>query len=105
MSKPANTSKQRGIRQLRNSFAIAATIAALFAGSAIGAPKVILISLDGATPRLMQQYISNNAILPNTGIRLLESKGVRAAQNLTINPSLYGGSAHRDRDGLECGSE
>ncbi|MGB8168741.1 MAG: alkaline phosphatase family protein [Chthoniobacteraceae bacterium] len=63
-------------------------LAGLVASSAIAAPKAILISLDGATPRLMQQYINNNAILPGTGIRLLQEKGVKANQNLTINPSL-----------------
>ncbi len=63
------------------------TLAVLDA-AASAAPKVILISLDGATPRLVEQYVSNGALAPNTGLRLLEAKGVKALQNLTINPSL-----------------
>jgi hypothetical protein len=67
---------------------LAVALGSVLASSAVAAPKVILISLDGATPRLMQQYINNNAIPAGTGIRLLEEKGVKASQNLTINPSL-----------------
>ncbi|HEY5753699.1 MAG TPA: alkaline phosphatase family protein [Chthoniobacterales bacterium] len=54
----------------------------------IAAPKVVLISLDGATPRLVDKYTRSGALPPDTGLRLLESKGVKALQNTTINPSL-----------------
>ncbi len=60
----------------------------MLASSVIAAPKVILISLDGATPRLVDQYATSGALPPGVGLRLLEAKGVKASQNLTINPSL-----------------
>lgn len=47
-------------------------------------PKVILISLDGATPRFVDKFIA-----PGThGIALLRGAGVQAAQNITATPSL-----------------
>jgi phosphodiesterase/alkaline phosphatase D-like protein/predicted AlkP superfamily pyrophosphatase or phosphodiesterase len=51
-------------------------------------PKVILISLDGATPRLVNQYLQSGAIPADQGLGLLANKGVSAQQNLTITPSL-----------------
>lgn len=52
------------------------------------APKVILISLDGANPAILDPYTASNALPPGTGLRLLEAKGVKASRNNTINPSL-----------------
>ncbi len=52
-----------------------------------GHKKVILISLDGATPRLVDQYIASGAIKANEGLGLLRSQGV-SASNVTITPSL-----------------
>ncbi len=51
-------------------------------------PKVILISLDGATPRLVQQYLADGTLSPNRGLGLLMNQGLSAEQNLTITPSL-----------------
>jgi predicted AlkP superfamily pyrophosphatase or phosphodiesterase len=51
-------------------------------------PKVILISLDGATPRLLNQYLEDGSIPQNKGLGLLKSKGVVADQNITCTPSL-----------------
>lgn len=68
--------------------AFAMALGGLFAAPAEAAPKVILISLDGATPRLVDQYAASGALPAGVGLRLLEEKGVKAAQNLTINPSL-----------------
>ncbi|BAZ23504.1 hypothetical protein NIES4073_43930 [Kalymmatonema gypsitolerans NIES-4073] len=53
-------------------------------------PKVILISLDGATPRLVNQYLTDGILSPNKGLGLLQSrrvyyaatKGSRCAQVL-----------------------
>lgn len=61
---------------------------ALLAGSAFAAPKTILISLDGATPRLVDQFATSGAIPAGTGLLLLENAGVKALQNFTISPSL-----------------
>lgn len=52
------------------------------------APKVVLISLDGATPRLIEQYFTSGALSSNTGLGLLRSKGVNARINETVSPSL-----------------
>ena len=60
----------------------------LLAAVASAAPKVIVISLDGATPRLVDQFMASGALSPTQGLGLLQSKGVRAEQNTTIWPSL-----------------
>ncbi len=51
-------------------------------------PKVIVISLDGATPALIEDYIANKVLPKNTGIGLLRAQGSRAIQNVTETPSL-----------------
>lgn len=51
-------------------------------------PKVILISLDGATPRLVEQYLSKGILSPKQGLGLLKSHGITAQQNVTCMPSL-----------------
>ena len=51
-------------------------------------PKVVLISLDGATPRLVNQYLESGVLSPDKGLGLLASKGLVAKQNETITPSL-----------------
>ncbi|NMG09462.1 alkaline phosphatase family protein [Brasilonema sp. UFV-L1] len=51
-------------------------------------PKVILISLDGATPRLINQYLADGILTSNEGMGLLQSQGVAAQRNITITPSL-----------------
>src|SRR5262245_56442847 len=57
--------------------------------SATGAaPKFILISLDGATPRLVDQYIASGALPRNEGLALLQGKGFKAQINETVSPSL-----------------
>jgi predicted AlkP superfamily pyrophosphatase or phosphodiesterase len=48
------------------------------------APKIILISLDGAAPRFVDKYIAPGL----TGVGLLRTVGSRAAQNVTAAPSL-----------------
>jgi predicted AlkP superfamily pyrophosphatase or phosphodiesterase len=47
-------------------------------------PKVILISLDGAAPRLVDKYIDPGM----KGVSLIRSVGSHAAQNITATPSL-----------------
>ena len=49
------------------------------------APKVILVSLDGATPRILDPIIANN---PNSALAQLKNAGIEAQQNTTISPSL-----------------
>ncbi len=50
-------------------------------------PKVILISLDGATPRLVDKYLKHTDTV-NGGLEWLESQGLIAKRNITISPSL-----------------
>jgi hypothetical protein len=52
------------------------------------APKVILISLDGATDTIVDKYLQNGVLDAKTGLGLLKSKGVAATDNETITPSL-----------------
>jgi phosphodiesterase/alkaline phosphatase D-like protein/predicted AlkP superfamily pyrophosphatase or phosphodiesterase len=52
------------------------------------APKVILISLDGATDSIVDKYLENGVLDSKTGLGLLKSKGVAATDNETITPSL-----------------
>src|SRR5262245_25631584 len=49
------------------------------------APKVILISLDGAAPYIEDPLIAQG-LLP--GLATLKNNGVEAQQNLTVTPSL-----------------
>ena len=51
-------------------------------------PKTILISLDGATPRLVQQYLQDGTLSADRGLGLLASQGLTANQNITVTPSL-----------------
>ncbi len=51
-------------------------------------PQVILISLDGATDSIVDQYLANGVLDPKTGLGLLRSKGVAATDNETITPSI-----------------
>jgi predicted AlkP superfamily phosphohydrolase/phosphomutase len=51
------------------------------------APKIVLISLDGARPDLIQRYI-DEGVLPRDGGLARVSRGVIARQNVTATPSL-----------------
>ncbi|MBV9659178.1 MAG: alkaline phosphatase family protein [Verrucomicrobia bacterium] len=58
------------------------------ASTAQAAPKVILISLDGATPQLVESYLASGALPPDTGLGRLAKAGVRARRNVSVLPSL-----------------
>src|SRR5688572_23859841 len=62
--------------------------AALLTASAAAALKVILISLDGATPRFINQFLSDDVLSNDEGVGLLQGVGVRALRNITVAPSL-----------------
>ena len=55
---------------------------------ATGRPKVILISLDGGQPDMVNKYLASGVLSPNQGLGLLKSHGIVAKQNITCNPSL-----------------
>ncbi len=48
------------------------------------APKVVIIWLDGATLRLVDEFTASGAIHPNEGLGLLRRLGFSARQNITI---------------------
>jgi phosphodiesterase/alkaline phosphatase D-like protein/predicted AlkP superfamily pyrophosphatase or phosphodiesterase len=52
------------------------------------APKVILLSLDGATDSIVDRYLANGVLDSTTGLGLLKAKGVAATNNETITPSI-----------------
>jgi phosphodiesterase/alkaline phosphatase D-like protein/predicted AlkP superfamily pyrophosphatase or phosphodiesterase len=52
------------------------------------APKVILLSLDGATDSIVDKYLANGVLDSKTGLGLLKAKGVAATDNETITPSI-----------------
>src|SRR5215475_1618303 len=60
----------------------------LLATEASTAPKVILISLDGATPWLAIQYLVSGVLSRQEGLGLLQSRGIKALRNITVSPSL-----------------
>lgn len=51
-------------------------------------PKVILISLDGATPDFVEQYLKSGVLSPKQGLGLIKNKGVYAERNVTCSASL-----------------
>ena len=64
--------------------------AALFAYATAAAaePKVIVISLDGAAPRLLEAFMRDGTIPRDRGLALLAREGAWAERNTTVNPSL-----------------
>src|SRR5262249_13752923 len=72
---------------LRRSLA-ATLLAAIGAASAYAEPRVIVISLDGATPRLVEQFMRDGTLPRNVGLGVLAHEGVSAERNFTVNPSL-----------------
>jgi hypothetical protein len=60
----------------------------LFSSLASATPKVIVISLDGGTPRIVDQYLASGVLSHSRGLGLLASHGFSATQNVTIAPSL-----------------
>src|SRR5262245_37453445 len=51
------------------------------------APKVVLISLDGAKPDVIQRYLDDGTLRPDGGLARV-NRGVVARQNVTATPSL-----------------
>jgi predicted AlkP superfamily pyrophosphatase or phosphodiesterase len=79
-------SSQPSSRRLR-AFALAALVFSLMA-QAWAAPRVVVISLDGCKPAIVQQLLASGALSPNQGIGLLLSRGAFATGSLTVSPSL-----------------
>jgi predicted AlkP superfamily pyrophosphatase or phosphodiesterase len=77
------------LRLLAVAIATTLTIITINTATASGrrAP-VVLISLDGATPRLLNEYLNTGVLNPREGLGLLRNNGVMALQNVTCSPSL-----------------
>ena len=60
----------------------------LLTSAATAAPRVIIVSLDGATPRLVDEYTAAGEMNPLTGLGRLRTHGLAAKQNVTVSPSL-----------------
>ena len=55
---------------------------------ALTAPKVVLISLDGATPGNIEEFLEDGTLSKRRGLGLLIKHGVMAERNITVTPSL-----------------
>jgi len=75
-------------RSFRTLCALALLAALVMADVAAAAPKVIVISLDGATPRLVKEYTEDGALDRTRGLGRLAARGLSARENVTTNPSL-----------------
>ena len=64
------------------------SLSLLLTTSLPAAPKVIVISLDGATPRLVEQYLQDGTLPSDQGVGLLRNKGTFAQLSQTVSPSL-----------------
>jgi hypothetical protein len=67
---------------------VIALVALFLARSAGAAPKVVLISLDGATPRIAEAFLETGVLPRDQGLGLLRRAGVVAERNVVITPSL-----------------
>jgi hypothetical protein len=73
---------------LRKLGTLALLVPLVVADVAAAAPRVIVISLDGATPRLVEEYTDAGALDRKRGLGRLAARGLSARQNVTVNPSL-----------------
>src|SRR5215813_5489328 len=51
-------------------------------------PQVVVISLDGAQPDLVEHYLRTGVLDRKTGLGRLKTRGVVADQNITVTPSV-----------------
>ena len=58
------------------------------ATAALAEPRVVLISLDGAMPSLVEDYLQTGVLPDHIGLGRLRSRGVSARQNITATPSV-----------------
>src|SRR5262245_20493453 len=74
---------------MRVGVAVASAFLALVLSAPVhAAPKVVLISLDGAKPEFIEQYVKDGVLDRKTGLGRLLRHGVRAERNITANPTL-----------------
>jgi predicted metal-dependent phosphoesterase TrpH len=76
------------VRTLRRLTALTLLASLLLVDAVAATPRVIVISLDGATPHLIEEYTAAGALDPGRGLGRLASRGVVARRNTTVSPSL-----------------
>ena len=84
------------LRPVALALAITAAATATFAWAADDAggrrrpinPQVVIISLDGAKPGLVEGYLRSGTLDRKTGLGRLKKHGVVARQNITVTPSV-----------------
>src|SRR5262245_57795350 len=75
-------------RLVRIQIIAVAAMVSLAAVPSLASPRVVVISLDGATPALVEQFMRDGTISRDKGLGLLAQSGVVAERNVTVNPSL-----------------
>jgi len=73
---------------LRKLLALAFTASLGAATTVLAEPRVVLISLDGARPSLVEDYLRTGVLPGHIGLGRLRSRGVSARQNITATPSV-----------------
>ena len=58
------------------------------ATTVLGAPKVVVISLDGVKPELVEEYLQSGVLNNNVGLGRLRAQGISAQSNITVTPSV-----------------
>ncbi|MGH8640720.1 MAG: alkaline phosphatase family protein [Burkholderiales bacterium] len=74
--------------RLFSSFAVAAALTTFVSTPVHSEPRVVLISLDGATPRSVHEFMRDGTIPRDRGLGLLARHGATAEFNMTVHPSL-----------------
>jgi predicted AlkP superfamily pyrophosphatase or phosphodiesterase len=57
-------------------------------GGRLAPQRAVVISIDGASPRFVDQYLASGDLPQNQGLGLLKRKGLHAKQVVTTSPSL-----------------
>ena len=74
------------LRSLSNSLVFVAMLVG--ASASYASPKVVVISLDGAQPELIERYLKNGVLAKDGALARLAKRGVVADQNVTATPSV-----------------
>ena len=79
---------RRSLRILAFAAIFAAAATPLARAAEPSKPQVVVISLDGAQPDLVEHYLKTGVLDKKTGLGRLKARGVAADQNITTTPSV-----------------
>jgi Type I phosphodiesterase / nucleotide pyrophosphatase len=82
------SSKRMGPVRYWPGYLLCAVFGSVLSTPATTEPKVVLISLDGATPGNVQRLLNDGTLSKKRGLGLLIKRGVMAERNVTVTPSL-----------------